>query len=81
MPTPSRLSFRVVAGPDAGSQPVGKALVLGDDRLLEGAAPGGPAAEPLGYDVIGAVEGAEADRAPTKITSSCREFAGRSQTA
>src|ERR1700722_9232377 len=53
----------VVAGPDMSSQPGGEALVLGDDRLFGGAAPGGPAAEPFGYDVIGAVQGAEADRA------------------
>src|SRR5258708_4298364 len=47
----------VAAGLDVRPQPGGEPLVLGDCLLGGGAAPGGPAAEPVSENGVGAVEG------------------------
>jgi hypothetical protein len=52
-------------------------LVLGDCRLFGGAAPGGPAAESFRYHRIGAVEGAEADRADELAAGQGLQLAGQ----
>ena len=61
-----------------GSQPGGEALVLGDYRLFGGAASGGSAVEPFGYDVIGAVQGSEeADLADQLAPGQGSQLAGQ----